>query len=123
MTENLTALVIEPNAKLIHPYDYLAAKLQMTKVDSIKDAHKQLAKTNFDCFILSTSFSPEKQLSLLNSFKYNFKQNIIPLLLVVDLTQPISTVSGTQWGDKVAILTHNASKKLTLITLDSLLSV
>jgi hypothetical protein len=117
-----SALVIEPNSKLVHPYDYLSEKLILTKVQSVKQANLELTRQQFSCFILSTSFSPEKQLSLLDAFKFNFKEQIIPLLLVVDLTQPLSTVPGTLWGGQVAVLAHIASKKLTLTSLESIMS-
>lgn len=123
MPQKLTALAVEPNPKLEHPYDYLADKLELTKVESVKQANLKLSENSFDCFVLSTSFSPEKQLSLLESFKFNFKDQITPLLLIVDLTQPILAVPGTLWGGKLAILAHTASKKLTLSTLESIISV
>ncbi|GEM_PF-1879808 len=117
-----SALVVEPNSKLVHPYDYLSEKLILTKVQSVKHANLELTRQQFSCFILSTSFSPEKQLSLLDAFKFNFKEQIIPLLLVVDLTKPLSAVPGTLWGGRVAVLAHTASKKLTLTSLDSIMS-
>lgn len=123
MSQKLPALIIEPNSKLNHPYDYLSEKLILTKVQSVKQANLELIQQQFSCFILSTSFSPEKQLSLLNAFKFNFKEQIIPLLLVVDLTQPLSTIPGTLWGGRIAIITHTASKKLTLTSLESIMSV
>lgn len=122
MPQKLTALAVEPNPKIIHLYDYLAEKLELTKVQTVKQAHLQLAQNNFNCFILSTSFSPEKQLILLEAFKFNFKEQITPLLLVVDLTQPLSAVPGTLWGNKIAILSHTSSKKLTLTSLESIMS-
>lgn len=114
-------LIIEPNDKLIKPYSYLKNFSQI-RARTVKQAVKALAANKFVFFIISASFSPEKQLLLLDAFKQNFKDQVIPLLVVVDLNQPTSTVLGTNWSNKIALLASNASRKLTLLTVESLTS-
>ncbi len=121
-TQILTqTLIVEPNDKLESPYSFLT-DLSQKRVRTVKQAAEALSQEKFDLYIISASFSPEKQLLLLDAFKQNFKERVIPLLVVVDLSRPTSTVLGTHWSNKVALLASSASRQLTLLTVESLLS-
>ncbi len=116
------ALVVEPNASLQKPYSFIDQKLDLNRVASVKQALQALNKQSFILFLISASYSPDQTLTLLDAFKNNFQQQVIPLIIVVDLNQPLSTVPGTQWGGKLAILSSASGQELTLLTIDSLLS-
>jgi response regulator RpfG family c-di-GMP phosphodiesterase len=122
MSYTFTALIVEPNSSLVQPYCYLQQKLNITRVESVKTAMRALTQNSFNLFVLSASFSPEKTVTLLNAFKNKIKDQIIPLIFVVDLNQPLSTLPGTHWSGQLGLLTSDSSKSLTLIIVDSLLS-
>ncbi|KUK79350.1 MAG: hypothetical protein XD95_0453 [Microgenomates bacterium 39_7] len=122
-TPIINALIVEPNADLKYPYQFLSKKYQLTRVKTVKEAIKTLSSYSFELFIISASFSPEKQVLLLDAFKNCFKDQVIPLVIIVDLSVPLSAIVGTKWSDKVCILSATASRKLTLLTVESLLSV
>lgn len=116
------ALVVEPNTSLQKPYSFIDQKLNLTRVTSVKQALQALNKQSFSLFLISASYSPDQTLTLLDAFKNNFQQQVIPLIIVIDLKQPLSTVPGTQWGGRLAILSSVSSQELTLLTVDSLMS-
>lgn len=120
-SQHTKTLIAEPNSKLKTPYSYLS-NFSQTRVQTVKQSIKALSQNKFDLYIISASFSPENQLLLLDAFKQNFKDRVIPLLVVVDLSRPTSTILGTNWSSKIALLAGSASKKLTLLTVESLLS-
>jgi response regulator RpfG family c-di-GMP phosphodiesterase len=122
MSHSFTALIVEPNSSLVQPYCYLQQKLNITRVESVKTAMQALTQNSFDLFVLSASFSPEKTVTLLNAFKNKIKDQIIPLIFVVDLNQPLSTLPGTHWSGQLGLLTSDSSESLTLIIVDPLLS-
>lgn len=98
------ALVVEPNESLALPYTALSRQLHLHRVSSVPAALRWLSQHTPDIFFLSTSFSMSLQLQLLEAFKNSFGDKIIPLALVVDVSQPMSSVPGTVWGDKLLIL-------------------
>jgi len=115
-------LAIEPNSQLTSPYKFLQDKYQLTFARNVKQAITALSQDSFALFMLSASLNPDKQVLLLDAFKQQFKNQVIPLIVVVDLTRPISTVVGTQWSGKVEILHPLTAKELTLLTVESLMS-
>lgn len=115
-------LAVEPNRSLDLPYQFFQSKLELRQVNTVKQAIEQLANNSFQVYSLSASFAPDQQLILLDAFKHSFTNQVIPLLIVVDLSQPVSTIPGTKWSGKLALLPSNASKQLTLLSIDSLLS-
>jgi len=119
----INVLIVEPNVNLKHPYQFLSKKYHLTRVKTIKEAIKTLASNSFQLFIMSATFSPEKQVLLLDAFKHSFSNQVTPLLITVDPSVPVSVIVGTKWSDKIAILSAIASRKITLLTVESLLSV
>ena len=122
LTPSIQVLVVEPNQALTTPYQFFPKEYKLDRAKTIKQATDLLANNTYQLFSISSSFSAENQLILLNSFKHQFKKQVIPLLVVINLSQPISSVVGTNWSNKIAFLANNASSKLTLSTLELLLS-
>jgi PleD family two-component response regulator len=122
MSNHPKALVAEPNDHLRQPYQHLTHKLDLIQTSSVKTALQALNQNTFSLFIVSTSFAPDQITTLLEALKNSFHDQIIPLILVVDLNQPLSTVPGTEWGGRLGLLASNSNRKLTLATLDTLLS-
>lgn len=108
-------LIVEPNLKQSKPYSLLDQKIfKLTKVTNVLAANAELQKENFDLVFLSCSFSNKKLLSFLESLKQASKSKIIPLILVVDLSQPYSIVPGISWDNKIGLLSsQSAEKELT----------
>lgn len=105
-----TILIVEPNLNLQKPYVFLDSKnFKITRVSDILIASNELQKQDFNLVFLSCSFSNKKMLNFLESVKLASKNQIIPLLLVVDLSQPYSIVPGLNWDQKIAMLSSQSS--------------
>ncbi len=105
-----TILIVEPNLNLQKPYVFLDSKnFKITRVSEILIASNELQKQDFNLVFLSCSFSNKKMLNFLESVKLASKNQIIPLLLVVDLSQPYSIVPGLNWDQKIAMLSSQSS--------------
>ncbi len=116
-------LIIEPNANLASPYQFLNQNsYQLTKAASLELALSQLKNKLPNLIALSTSFSANKTLYFLESVKNLCTKQLIPLVFVVDLNQPVSQILGTHWADKLAILHSASSKQETLASVERLLS-
>lgn len=71
-----------------------------------------------DYVFLSSSFSPEQQLALVTALATAMKKSkrIIPLVYLIDWSNPISSVLGTNWSSQVGIL-HSYSSRSEIIDL------
>lgn len=115
-------LIVEPNSDLEKPYSFLdQKKFQITRVNNSLTASYELQKQNFDLVFLSCSFSNKKILNFLESLKLAGNTRIIPLILVVDLSQPYSIVPGLTWNNQLSLLSSISSEKEMQISLSKLL--
>ena len=115
-------LIVEPNSNLDRPYSLLDQNsLQLTKVSSTLVADECLQKQAFDLVFLSCSFSNKKILNFLESLKEASKGSVIPLVLMVDFSQPYSIVPGLTWDNKIALLGSNCTAKDLELQLSRLL--
>lgn len=99
-----TALIVEPNKTLTVPYAGLPRHVTVFRVTNAPAALQWLSEHTPDLFFLSASFAPSIQVRLLEAFKNSFTNTVIPLVLVIDLSQPLSHIPGTAWGKRLAIL-------------------
>lgn len=117
-----SVLIVEPNSDLEKPYSFLdQKKFQITRVSNSLTASYELQKSNFDLVFLSCSFSNKKILNFLESLKLAGSTRIIPLILVVDLSQPYSIVPGLTWNNQLGLLSSISSEKELQINLSKLL--
>ncbi len=117
-----TILIVEPNLDLQKPYAFLDTKnFKITKVSDIATANDELQKQDFSLVFLSCSFSNKKILNFLESLKLASKNQIIPLILIVDLNQPYSIVPGLNWDQKIAVLSSQSSAEELMTILHHLL--
>lgn len=115
-------LIVEPNSDLEKPYYFLdQKKFHITRVNNSLTASYELQKSNFDLVFLSCSFSNKKILNFLESLKLAGNTRIIPLVLVVDLSQPYSIVPGLTWNNQLSLLSSISSEKELQISLSKLL--
>lgn len=106
-----SVLIVEPNKKLNVPYRYLSTQLFNTKsTPTIQLALSALSDSKPKLVFLSTSFSPQLQLQFLEALKNASTTELIPLILVIDLSRQLSTIPGTSWGGKVGLLHNHISK-------------
>ncbi len=113
--------IIEPNKKLILPYKYLPRSSKITRVSTIEQALRELAEINPKIVFLSASFSASKSLKFLEAFKNSSRNNLIPIIIVVDLSHRVNFVPGISWGGKIAVIDSFASKRELNSTLDRVL--
>ncbi len=115
------ALIIEPNQSLQSPYSYIDS-FEIQRCASVQNGLLHLSKTYPDIVFLSTSFSMTKTLSVLDALKNTSSLYLVPLVLVVDLTNSISHIPGTSWGDKLGILTSISNNDEFNSTLNRILT-
>ena len=116
-----TAFVVEPNSKLVEFYLGMEQLFNLTVTNSVPQALQKLYEQEPDVFILSTSFSLSLQIKALEAFKNSCKNKIIPLVLVIDLSKPISTIAGISWGNKLHIVNSRQSLKELKQTLEPII--
>ncbi len=108
----LDILIIEPNPQLVTPYSLLTGiyhrPLSLSRVDSLADARKSFDELHPSIVLMSCSFAANDALDMLEYIRLHMIGEIIPLIWVVDLCQPLSQVLGTAWGGKVAVLSSVA---------------
>ena len=115
-------LIVEPNLNQEKPYSFLDPKtFKITRVNNSLDAAYELQKQSFVLVFLSCSFSNKKIINFLESLKEASNTKIIPLVLVVDLSQPYSIVPGLTWNNQLSLLSSLSSEKGLRAALDQLL--
>ena len=118
-----TISIVEPNKKLITPYNYLTSLYSISRVSTIDQALLKLTKINPGIIFLSASFSASKSVRFLESLNNFSEGSLIPVVIVVDLSNRINFVPGTTWGGKIAVIDSCASKRELTSTLDRILKV
>lgn len=118
-----TGLIIEPNKLLQQPYSYIQKSLSVQRVESIQVGMLEISKSKPDIVFLSTSFSISQTVELLTALKNKSQDGLIPLIFVIDLSQKISSVPGTTWGNKLGILCSQSSFNELNSTLDRVFQI
>lgn len=104
-------LIIEPNESLQNPYAYVRGFYDIRRVSSIETAIIEIHIKPPELVLLSASFAPERTLKVLEVLKEVSVFTVIPLLIIVDLSYRISTVLGTSWDGKIAVVDSSIPKK------------
>jgi len=112
-----TILIIEPNELLEFPYIYLEQLGTVRRLSTIGEALKEVVWNTPTMVFLSASIEPKKVLVLLDTLKDASHYSLIPLIIVVDLTKEISSVLGTSWGGKIAVVDSHIPKKDLIATI------
>lgn len=115
-------LIIEPRSELETPYTHITQFDSISRVESIEKALQTLTRLHPTLVMLSASFHISKSLPLLETLKYMSQTELIPLVFVVDHTSTISTIPGTTWGSRCAILSSLSCKDECDSTLSRVLS-
>jgi hypothetical protein len=97
-------LIVEPNELLELPYKYLYDLGTVTRVPTIGAALKEVIWNVPSIVFLSASIEPKKSLTFLDTLKDSSRYSLIPLIIVVDVSHELSTVLGTSWGGKIAVV-------------------
>jgi hypothetical protein len=97
-------LIVEPNELLESPYKYLDDLGPVNRVPTIGAGMKEVIWNVPGMVFLSASIEPKKSLVFLDTLKDASRFSLIPLIIVIDLTKEISSVLGTSWGGKIAVV-------------------
>jgi hypothetical protein len=109
-------LAIEPNKQLVQPYAHFELFAEVLRVESLEQAALELEKVpGPDIILMSASFSPERGLKLMEMIKQACRDQVVPLIMVVNLAQPLSFMPGTTWGSKFGII-HSLSSVFEVIS-------
>lgn len=100
-------LILEPNSLVVSPYSYLASifrqAVSVQRVETVDQAVESLVKLSPELVVMSASFPPEETLKFLEQLKDAGTTDVVPLIWVIDLENPLSTVFGTQWAGQTAV--------------------
>jgi len=118
MKSFLTALIIEPNDKLIVPYTYLDDSYSIIRKSSAREGLTALFTNRVDIVFISASFPPNKTLSILETIKNKSKTKLIPVVVVVDFTNRLNFIPGTTWGGKIGVLDSFANEAQFVVVTD-----
>ncbi len=114
MTKLTRIFVIEPDTKVIHPYDFFSQlypnTIELIRYQSLNQAEIDLQPLSPSLVLLSSSFSPAKSVEFLEHFKNTFVDQLIPLILVVDLSKPIPNLLGRIGAIKWVFCTRSQIK-------------
>lgn len=99
-------LIVEPDRNLLTPYVSLNFARHLIRVNTIDDALEELQANDFpEVIMVSASFPPAESVRLLEQIKSRMGHHITPLIFVINLSTPISSVLGTTWGGQTNVLT------------------
>lgn len=125
VSTSYSILIIEPNEQLLSPYAYISGISSpdtSVRVSSLSEALSYLTKNTPDLVILSTSFKIDDLLTMLEAIKNKSHTALIPLVLSVDLSQPLCQIPGTTWGDTLGIVHSLTSAEEMSATISRVLS-
>ncbi len=110
MNLSQSALVVEPNDDVVLPYRFLENSFLVRRVRKIEVGIQYFKKNSVDILLLSASFSSEETLEMLEVVKNLSTQGLIPLVIVLDWTNPVNFVAGTTWTGKIGVLDSFANE-------------
>lgn len=100
-------LILEPNSLVVSPYSYLASifrqAVTIQRAETVDHAIESFKMLEPGLVMLSASFEPLEMVRFLEFLKNAGKESIIPLIWVVDLDTPVSTILGTKWAGLTAV--------------------
>ena len=99
------AIIVEPNSLLQSPYNFMQSAFTIDRHISIQNALHSIAHNQPAMVSVSASFSPQQCLHILTAVKNKSHNQLIPLLIVIDLSNKMSMVPGTTWGNKLGVIT------------------
>lgn len=113
----MNILILEPHHRLVAPYSFLPTifedQVEVKRVESIERGVDSLTHTSPELVLVSASFEPEETLSFLEELQqhigHNLQNGFVPVLFVVDVSSPLSTVLGTAWGGQTGVTSTQAS--------------
>jgi PleD family two-component response regulator len=112
-TPTLThVLIIEPKVSVSVPYQYLQAT-SIVRVTSVEAALISMDTKIPDLVVISASFPDKEMFRFFDALKTlcsTHLAKLIPILVVINLREPISTIFGTTWGKKLGIATSESSQ-------------
>lgn len=113
-----TALIIEPNHKLIRPYAYLSPSFDGISVSTVEEAVASIGVIVPNLVLISASLPPSRIILLLENIKNNVRTTITPVLFIVDVSHRDNFIPGVWWDSKLAVLDSEVSESVFVLTID-----
>ena len=101
-------LIIEPNKTLTVPYKFVPSAYHTTRVETMEKSQLILSIIQPDLIMLSASFSLTSLINFLDDLRSQIHHQLPNLIMVVDLSQPISHIPGTTWSGQLYILSSQS---------------
>ncbi len=103
MSNNHKALIVDPNSYL-QIYQMIPSVWQIEMANTIEAAHLILQKYSPDIVFISSSYSLNKSVAMLETIRNLSAKQLIPVIFVLNFTNKINHIPGTTWGGKIGIL-------------------
>lgn len=104
------ALVMDPHPISKEVATLLENHFRVTHCTSVPLTLQALATQSPSILVVSTRFTPTKLIQVLEAVKERSTDRLIPVLLNLDLTQPMITIPGTRWSGKLGIITRDTNQ-------------
>lgn len=93
--------ILEPDDRLTAPYSFFTKSSKVLRFTNIRQALEELQDNGLpDLFVVSTSMQMMEMVNLLESYRTACQKRLVPLLLVINLADPISRVPGTTSSER-----------------------
>lgn len=107
---NKSILIIETTGCLAIPLTYFPTAYKIYSAISLHEVKSTLEQHEIDLVVFNVSCPEETMFEILQTVYHYCSEDIIPILLVIDLSTPVTSIPGTTWGDKLGIL-HTLSSR------------
>ena len=116
----LQIISFEPNTRLTNPYLLFPQSYHFSLHRSLQISFLASSPQVPSFVTVSSSFSPEKIVEFLWQLRNYYDNQIIPVIFVIDWSQPLAQIPGTTWGGKVGVLHSMSSEHEVVATLKRL---
>lgn len=99
-----SALIVEPNEKLTHPYNLISQHYHSTRVSSLTEAIQYLDTFLPKVLFLSTSLKSEQMLKILEKLRQNTHTHLPKIIFVLDFSQTMSKLPKISWDGQADII-------------------
>ncbi|HEX7018082.1 MAG TPA: hypothetical protein VF209_04215 [Patescibacteria group bacterium] len=124
LLDSIPTLIIEPNILLMEPYSCLPFTYQVNRYPNLEFASESFLTVQPQLVMLSASFSPTHIITFLEKVKNESVEaaELIPIIFVIDLENPLSFIPGTTWGKQIGVITSLSSPPEVYATLQRVLT-
>lgn len=108
-------LIIETTGCLAIPLTFFPSAYKIESALTVNEARIILQEHSVQLIAFNVSCPEGLMFEVIHMINQTVKDKIIPLLLVIDLSIPLTVIPGTSWGGRLGIL-HSLSTRAEFLT-------